>query len=444
MSTAKTSVSISFIRQQSGATGKGIAAITEYYLATSASSGVTTSTAGWTTAVQMITPEKPYLWNYEVITYTDDTSAATAPVIIGVHGADGKDGDAGARGPVLRGPQNWDDVPLLYAFQSGAAGEQFLDVVIYNGQYYICKTSHQKIALYRPDSATASNVWQLGDKIDMVATKLLLAQYALVENLGVTAVEMKDANGNVVFSAKDGNVTCDTGTFNNVDVKSGTIAGFNIEGMGLTNEGLDNDAYVIIRNDSANVFAGIGANVLPDSSGIRALGRFDNLENNTAGTNYALTLAVKNARHHVAINIDGGCIQGLAMKNHFINSSGSNYLDRSVSNVLVLGSELTNVYLPTMQLWDDGHVIRIKSLNTKSDGVRIYAQNCHTFNGTYTRTAKPVIIYNRADYIYGSDYLTISAPGDAMEFVWVRDITTTISGTIYYGAWVQYKLPRDW
>ena len=428
-----------------GNPGKGIASITEYYLATDLDSDVYTTTAGWTTAVQTIDAENPYLWNYEVVTYTDNTTTTTTPVIIGTYGRDGKDGDTGARGPVLRGPQNWDDVPNLTTFQSGAAGEQWLAVVICDGQYYICKTSHQKSALNRPSSSLSANMWQLSDKIDMVATKLLLAQYALVENLGVTAVEMKDASGNVVFSAKDGNVTCDTGTFNNVAVESGKIAGFNIEGMGLTNEGLDNDAYVIIRNDSANVFAGIGANVLPDSSGIRALGRFDNLElNNTAGTNYALALSVKNARHHVAIDIDGGCIQGLAMKNHVINSSGSNYLDRSVSNVLVLGSELTNVYLPTMQLWDDGHVIRIKSLNTKSDGVRIYAQNCHTFNGTYTRTAKPVIIYNRADYIYGSDYLSIGAPGDAMEFVWVRDITTTISGTIYYGAWVQYKLPRDW
>ena len=448
MSNASASRTINFIRKgDPGNPGKGISSVTEYYLASASASGVTTSTTGWTTAIQTITADKKYLWNYEVITYSDNSKTTTTPVIIGVYGDPGGKGDRGDRGPILRGPQSWKDVPAGFEFKAGAAGEDYLDVVEYNGSYYICNSSHNKAALNMPGGPMdiGQNLWKLGDKINMVATKLLLSTYALIENLGVAAIEMKDSSGNIVFQAKDGEVICHTGTFDDINVVSGQIAGFNIEGLGLTNEGLDNDAYVIIRNDSANIFAGIGANVLPDSSGIRALGRFDNLElNNTAGTNYALALSVKNARHHVAIDIDGGCIQGLAMKNHIINSAGSNYLDRSVNNVLVLGSDITSVYLPSMQLHDDGHVIRIKSFNTKSDGVRIYAQNCHTFNGTFTRTAKPVIIYNRADYIYGSDYLSIGAPGDAMEFVWVRDITTTISGKIYYGAWVQYKLPRDW
>ena len=49
-----------------GATGNGISSITNYYLATSQQSGVTTSTYGWTTTPQTMTEEKKYLWNYEV------------------------------------------------------------------------------------------------------------------------------------------------------------------------------------------------------------------------------------------------------------------------------------------------------------------------------------------------------------------------------------------
>lgn len=75
-----------------GATGKGIKSITEYYLATSAGSGVTTGTAGWTTAVQTITATKRYLWNYEVVGYTDGTSSESNPVIIGVYGEKGEAG----------------------------------------------------------------------------------------------------------------------------------------------------------------------------------------------------------------------------------------------------------------------------------------------------------------------------------------------------------------
>ena len=78
------------ITGQKGSTGVGVKSVTEYYLATSSSSGVTISTSGWTTTVQTITLDKKYLWNYEVITYTNDTTSTTAPIIIGVFGNTGK------------------------------------------------------------------------------------------------------------------------------------------------------------------------------------------------------------------------------------------------------------------------------------------------------------------------------------------------------------------
>ena len=76
-----------------GTDWKGIKSITEYYLASASSSGVTTSTSGWTTKIQTITTSKKYLWNYEVIHYTDDTSTTTSPCIIGVYGDKGATGN---------------------------------------------------------------------------------------------------------------------------------------------------------------------------------------------------------------------------------------------------------------------------------------------------------------------------------------------------------------
>ena len=76
-----------------GTDGKGIKSITEYYLASASSSGVTTSTSGWTTKIQTITTSKKYLWNYEVTHYTDDTSTTTSPCIIGVYGDEGATGN---------------------------------------------------------------------------------------------------------------------------------------------------------------------------------------------------------------------------------------------------------------------------------------------------------------------------------------------------------------
>lgn len=142
----------------------------------------------------------------------------------GENGKDGNDGQPGAkgdRGPALRGPQAWSDCAVGYVFQSGASGEEYKDIVLYGNNYYSCIKSHTKTASNNPGSATDTNsgLWKLADKLEIVATKILLAQYALVKNLGVEAIDMKDANGNIIFQAKDGNVTCNSGTFKNITVK---------------------------------------------------------------------------------------------------------------------------------------------------------------------------------------------------------------------------------
>ena len=135
-------------------------------------------------------------------------------------GAPGQTGGKGDRGPALRGPQAWSDCATGYAFQAGGDSEAWKDVVMYGDNYYSCIKSHTKTASNYPGSTTDQNnkYWQLGDKIELVATKILLATYALVKNLGVECIDMKDANGNVLFQAKDGNVTCKTGTFENIKV----------------------------------------------------------------------------------------------------------------------------------------------------------------------------------------------------------------------------------
>lgn len=88
-----------------GVDGKSISEVINYYLATSASSGVTAKTAGWTTTVQSVSSSKKYLWNYEVVKLTDGTIVSTSmPCIIGAYGdrgnpgADGKDGSDGTNG----------------------------------------------------------------------------------------------------------------------------------------------------------------------------------------------------------------------------------------------------------------------------------------------------------------------------------------------------------
>lgn len=76
-----------------GQNGKSIGSVINYYLATNANTGVTASTSGWTTTVQSVSASKKYLWNYEIVKYTDGTIASTtAPCVIGSYGDTGATG----------------------------------------------------------------------------------------------------------------------------------------------------------------------------------------------------------------------------------------------------------------------------------------------------------------------------------------------------------------
>lgn len=132
-----------------------------------------------------------------------------------IQGEPGKDGE---RGPAVRGPQDWEECAMWYPFMAGGEGETFLDAVVYKGNYYLCMKSHTKTAENYPGSTedTNSKLWRASSRLEFVATRLLLAEYALVKNLGVEAIEMKDAAGNIIFRARDGKVVCNEGEFNNV------------------------------------------------------------------------------------------------------------------------------------------------------------------------------------------------------------------------------------
>lgn len=78
-----------------GTDGVSITEVLNYYLATNVSTGVTRQTDGWTTDIQTITPDKPYLWNYEEVKYSNTLSTYTDPCIIGTYGTQGEQGSAG-------------------------------------------------------------------------------------------------------------------------------------------------------------------------------------------------------------------------------------------------------------------------------------------------------------------------------------------------------------
>lgn len=130
---------------------------------------------------------------------------ATAEMI----GKDGKDGERGERGPALRGPQAWSDLPMSHQFYEGAASEDYKDVVYYNGYYYSCIKSHTKNALNYPGSSLdeTNGYWQLASQMEMVASRILLAEMAYIDNLGVRDLRTADTGKRVHISHEENAMT---------------------------------------------------------------------------------------------------------------------------------------------------------------------------------------------------------------------------------------------
>lgn len=113
----------------------------------------------------------------------------------------GADGAPGVRGAAVRPLGDYDRLPDGMPFESGHAGETYLDVVqVRQGeqvQFYQCKKPHTKSADKAP--AADSEWWELGMYQGFIATYLLLAELSLIKNLQVENVVGRDANGNTTF-----------------------------------------------------------------------------------------------------------------------------------------------------------------------------------------------------------------------------------------------------
>lgn len=116
---------------QDGEDGKGISSITNYYLASSQASGVTTSTYGWTTTVQSMSEQKRYLWNYEVIDYTDGSKQTVNPRVIGVYGDKGTPGAPGTDGRTSYVHIKFSDVPdPQYNYQIKESPAKYIGIYV--------------------------------------------------------------------------------------------------------------------------------------------------------------------------------------------------------------------------------------------------------------------------------------------------------------------------
>ncbi len=126
------------LKGETGDKGKSVQSVIEYYLATSASSGVTTSTSGWSTdpTTQKLTADKKYLWNCYQTKYSDGTSEPiSTPKVIGVYGDKGVDGQDGQDGAgfhwnLLSGTKDFDKTKMSIAGATSFDPQKYLGLTV--------------------------------------------------------------------------------------------------------------------------------------------------------------------------------------------------------------------------------------------------------------------------------------------------------------------------
>lgn len=152
----------------SGNDGKGVKSFgILYYLSTSSSSLVGGSWSSTSPTWQ----NGKYLWSKTKVTYTDNSTWESDPVCI-----TGSQGQTGLPGAMIRPRGKWDKNTEYYH------NDAFVDVVIYDGLNWLCKTTHTST------SSFDSTKWEDFHDFVNVATNVLLAQNATIDVLGTSGI----------------------------------------------------------------------------------------------------------------------------------------------------------------------------------------------------------------------------------------------------------------
>jgi len=141
--------------------------------------------------------------------------------------------------------------------------------------------------------------------------------------------------------------------------KSGEIGGFSIQQNVLESVNsydggkfvlYPDNGFIAFLNTTKNIWAGIGANVLPATAGIKAVGRFENGESNQFGTNLGVVISAKGAATNIALDIPDGKLRmgGFIGKTGYISletqriPGNTTYLGIRVVNGLIVDSGYFN------------------------------------------------------------------------------------------------------
>jgi len=242
---------------ETGATGNGIKSIAEYY---QVSSSNTTAPTSWATTPPVMTSTNKYLWNYEVVTYTDGTTASTAKRVIGTYGDKGDTGAQGRDGITWR-TSEWLPETEYHNDTASGSDPRYVDIVVFTDEgrteisaAYQCRQTHTASDASKPGSgASWQTYWQkVSNMQGGLVTPFIISEAAFIENLTVGGIVSYDSAGNIVFKAKDGEVTCNTGTFKNITVDGTSVFKGSLSGVTGSFKSLNcvNDSGTVVANIS--------------------------------------------------------------------------------------------------------------------------------------------------------------------------------------------------
>ena len=167
-----------------GETGVGIASIQTYYLISSMSSGITTSSSGWETSMVNPTSSKPYLWSYVKTTLSNGDITSSTPVIIGNFAEAGVMGEIGC---IIR-PSIWKS-GVEYLNESALTNKQekYIDLVYVEDasandgwRQYMCALTHTSSSNNSPTSSGGSKYWTKLSDTGPIYAPLILAKNAVL------------------------------------------------------------------------------------------------------------------------------------------------------------------------------------------------------------------------------------------------------------------------
>lgn len=388
----------------------------------------------------------------------------------GVDGKPGADGKQGIQGCIIRHSE-W-AVGVTYRNDEAlTSGTRYVDIAMIRNNaaidgwdVYKCNTTHTSSESNKP--GVSSSTWTKLSGVGPIYTSLIIAKNASIDFMQGNQLLIKKDDGTVTAGLSGsiagskvriwagsaipddapfqvlesgkvicmnaevhGDINATKGIFNNVNIESGTIAGFKISGTSISsingaydggsgNNSYSNSKFFLHADGSSSAFlgfsatnkwVGIGLNCMPATTNMQVLGRFEDTGTsaytyNKAGLYISIAGATtyddSNVHGNSALYIPKGHITGF--RRRFRRVSTSTTLTNMDSIVRLVNTAEITVTLPAG--CEDGQEIWLCSGNEKKVNVAAASGDTITGSGgSFASNRWHIYIYDahNRDWVYG-------------------------------------------